>query len=66
MTEEEEFEDLERRLALARMAKVRDSLAEHDRNVVLEEVAQAIEKFKGAFGQDTCASFAVYVRSMKR
>ena len=66
MTEEEEFEDLERRLALARMAKVRDSLAEHDRNVVLEEVAQAIEKFECPFGKDTVQSFAVYVRGMKR
>ena len=36
-----------------------------DRNDVLEEVAREIEKMK-AFGQDTIASFAVYIRNMKR
>jgi hypothetical protein len=36
-----------------------------DRNEVLEEVAKEIEKMK-AFGQDTIASFAVYIRNMKR
>lgn len=36
-----------------------------DRNDVLEEVAREIEKMK-AFGQDTIASFAVHIRSMKR
>ena len=30
-----------------------------------EEVAQEIEKFKG-FGEDTIASFTVYIRSMKK
>ena len=34
------------------------------RNETLEEVAQEIEKMK-AFGQDTIASFAVHIRSMK-
>ena len=34
------------------------------RNATLEEVAQEIEKMK-AFGQDTIASFAVHIRSMK-
>jgi hypothetical protein len=36
-----------------------------DRNETLEEVAKAIEKMT-AFGQDTIASFAVYIRNMKR
>ena len=35
------------------------------RNETLEEVAKEIEKMK-AFEKDTMASFAAYVRSMKR
>ena len=35
------------------------------RNQAIEEVAQEIEKFKG-FGEDTIASFTVYIRSMKK
>jgi len=35
------------------------------RNEVLEEVAKEVERFT-AFGPDTIASFAVYIRSMKR
>jgi len=35
------------------------------RNEVLEEVAKEIEKMT-AFGPDTIASFAVYIRGMKR
>ena len=34
------------------------------RNAVLEEVAKEVEKFT-AFGPDTIASFAVYIRNMK-
>jgi hypothetical protein len=34
-------------------------------NQAIEEVAQEIEKFKG-FGDDTIASFTVYIRNMKR
>ena len=36
-----------------------------DRNEVIEEVAKEIEKMK-AFGPDTTASFAAYIRNMKR
>ena len=36
------------------------------RNDTIEEVAKAIEKFKGAFGQSTTDSFACFVRGMKR
>lgn len=35
------------------------------RDMVLEEVAQEIEKMKG-FGQDTISSFAIFIRSMKK
>lgn len=36
------------------------------RNATIDEIADALAKFKGAFGQDTVASFAVFVRNMKR
>ena len=36
-----------------------------DRNEVIEEVAKEIEKME-AFGPDTTASFAAYIRNMKR
>lgn len=37
------------------------------RNMVIEEVAQEIErKFKFAFGLDTVASFATFIRGMKQ
>lgn len=35
------------------------------RNEVIEEVAQAVEEFRWAFGVDTVASFAVFIRSLK-
>lgn len=37
-----------------------------DRNTVIEEVAEEIEKFHPAFGQDTVYSFAAFVRNMKK
>jgi len=36
------------------------------RNIVIEEVALAIERFKVPFQPDTVASFAIYVRNMKK
>lgn len=36
------------------------------RNDAIEEVARAVEKFRGAFGADTISSFAIYIRGMKR
>jgi hypothetical protein len=39
--------------------------ATRDRNSVLEEVAQEIERFTFAFGVDPVQSFASFVRSMK-
>ena len=35
-----------------------------NRNIVIEEVAQAIERME-SFGKDTISSFAIYIRSMK-
>lgn len=37
-----------------------------DRNAVLEEAAEEIEKFHPAFGQDTVYSFAAFIRGMKK
>jgi uncharacterized protein YeeX (DUF496 family) len=44
-----------------------DTLEQLDdkRNDTIEEVAQAIEQMTRAFGEDTIASFASYVRGMK-
>ena len=39
--------------------------ATKDRNSILEEVAQEMERFTFAFGVDTVHSFAAFVRSMK-
>ena len=36
------------------------------RNATIDEIADSLARFKGAFGEDTVASFAVYVRNMKR
>jgi hypothetical protein len=36
------------------------------RNDTIEEVARAVERFRGAFGDDTVSSFAIYIRGMKR
>lgn len=36
------------------------------RNIVIEEVASEIEKFRVPFGLDTTASFAIFIRNMKK
>lgn len=70
--EDEAFEDLEkaqgwRKRQIAEKVNVDiDPYTAKVRNDTIEEVAQAIEKFKGAFGQTTVDSFAVFVRGMKR
>ena len=46
------------------MQQHREALS-HARNETLEEVAHEIEKFTFAFGVDTVASFAAFVRAMK-
>ena len=42
-----------------------DPISNKIRNDVLEEVAKEVDNFK-AFEKDTMASFAAYVRSLKR
>ena len=66
MTEEDEaFQDLERRLATKHRYDDDDTMCY--RNDVLEEVASHLEhKFSSSFGADTIASFAAYIRGMKR
>ena len=76
--EDEEFERIEREQK--RIIEIQEALREemkqaskafdvayenYKRNEVLDEVAQEIEKFKG-FGEDTIASFTIYIRSMKK
>ena len=66
MTEFNEVERLSRvAQKLVRMAQDRDKLLDMNRNKVIEEVAQHIEKLTG-FGQDTISSFAIYIREMKK
>jgi hypothetical protein len=36
------------------------------RNDTIDEIARAVERFRGAFGPDTTSSFAIYIRGMKR
>lgn len=42
-----------------------DPYREKVRIETIEEIAKAIERFEGAFGADTVASFAAFVRRMK-
>ena len=65
MTEEDEaFEELSRKL---NQKAVQDDDTMCYRNDVIEEVAARIEhEFKIPFAQDTVASFAAYIREMKR
>jgi hypothetical protein len=64
-----EFNDTERmssvKQEIVRMAQSRETLLNMDRNKIIEEVAQHIEKLAG-FGQDTISSFAIYIREMKK
>ena len=62
--EDEAFNELERRL---QQPKELDDDTMCYRNELLEEVAAHLEKkFSFPFGQDTVASFAAYIRGMKR
>ena len=75
--EDEEFERIEReqKRINEEQEKLRNEIVDQrlylhtvvqiTRNQAIEEVAQEIEKFKG-FGEDTIASFTVYIRNMKR
>ena len=67
--EDEAFEELDRKLNTKQIAKAMKNLTrelEVFRNEVIEEVASRLEQeFIIPFGQDTIASFAVYIREMK-
>ena len=65
--EDEEFNHVER------ISRIRQEIIKRQmeppqiqiRNLIIEEVAQHIEKLTG-FGQDTISSFAIYIRGMKK
>jgi len=46
-------------------AKTQQQFYDELRNVVIEEVANSIERMRG-FGQDTISSLAIYIRGMKK
>jgi len=65
--EDEAFDELEKSLGWRKRQIVQKQLSVEEnmaRNEVLEEVAAEFEKMRN--GGDTVASFAIYVRSMKR
>ena len=73
MTEEDEaFEELSRRqgdwgLQGSRKHQIIRYAENAERNAVIEEVANELErKFNGPFGRDSVASFAAFVRGMKK
>ena len=56
--------DQENRLMRARNERLEAELSQL-RNLTIEEVAQAMEQFKFAFGVDTVDSFTAFVRGLK-
>ena len=62
MESKQEFNDTEMTSKI-KQESVKRSLNPY-RNQVIEEVARKIETMQG-FGQDTIASFAIFIRSMK-
>ena len=74
MTDDDDIQDYvssgwrKRQIETETMRRINEKILEvnnSNRNDVLEEVAKEIEKMK-AFEKDTMASFAAYVRGMKR
>ena len=67
--EDEAFNEIERvsrvKQEIVRMTQDRERLFNINRNRIIEEVAQHIEKLTG-FVQDTISSFAIYIREMKK
>ena len=65
--EDEAFNETERQAKQRKEAVKATVKALHNetRDLVIEEVAQHIEKLKG-FGQDTVSSLAIYIREMKK
>ena len=66
--EDEAFEQIEAKQKQMEVAFTQglDPYREMVRNQTIDEIARAIEKCKPAFGPDTVASFAIFVRGMKR
>lgn len=70
--EDEAFEELAKRqgdwgLQGSRKHQIIRYAENMERNQVLEEVANELEtRFTGPFGRDTVASFATFVRGMKK
>ena len=63
--EDEAFNEIERISRIRQEIIRRQMEPPQGRNLVIEEVAQHIEKLTG-FGQDTISSFAIYIRGMKK
>jgi hypothetical protein len=72
MTEEDEaFEDLAKRqgdwgMQGSRKHQIMRFAENAERNAVIEEIAQELDKFSGPFGRDTVQSFAAFVKGMKK
>ena len=72
MTEEDEaFEELSRKqgdwgLQGSRKHQIMRFAENAERNRVIEEIAQELDRFAGPFGRDTVQSFAAFVRGMKK
>jgi len=66
MTDEDEgFNEMEKR-SLWRKRAVQATISTNPyRNIVIEEIAQEVEKMQG-FGKDTIDSLTVYIREMKK
>ena len=69
--EDEAFEELAKRqgdwgLQGSRKHQIMRYVENKERNEVIEEVAQHIEKCTLSFGKDTIQSFTAYVRGMKK
>ena len=66
--EDEAFEQIEQAQGW-RKRQIANKIQDDDtmcyRGEVIEEVARAIEKVRGAFGNDTVDSFAIFIRSLK-
>ena len=66
MTDEDDaFNEMEKR-SLWRKRAVQATISTNPyRNIVIEEIAQELEKMQG-FGKDTIDSLTVYIREMKK
>lgn len=66
--EDEAFEQIEKAQGWRKrqIANAMDDDIMCYRNDVIEEVARAIEQFRVPFAADTVASFAAFIRDMKR